>query len=126
MFNTLRAWARRLKQDAHALYLAARDSRTPWQARLLALVVAAYALSPIDLIPDFIPVLGYLDDIILVPLGIWAVMKLIPPALMAEYRAAAVLAGARPVSLNAAVAIVLVWLGAAALVLWWGVRQVRA
>lgn len=125
MFNTLRAWARRLKQDAHALYLAARDSRTPWQARLLALVVAAYALSPIDLIPDVIPVIGYLDDIILVPLGIWAVMKLIPPALMAEYRAAAVLAGARPVSRSAAVAIVLLWLGAAALVLWWGVRQVR-
>jgi uncharacterized membrane protein YkvA (DUF1232 family) len=67
-----RLWARAIKRDVHALWLAARDPRTPWYAKLLALVVAAYALSPVDLIPDFIPVLGYLDDLVLVPLGILA------------------------------------------------------
>lgn len=125
MFETLKSWARRLKRDAHALYLAARDARTPWQARALALVVAAYALSPIDLIPDVIPVFGYLDDIILVPLGIWLALKLIPPGLMAEYRATADQAAARPVSRSAAAAIVLVWLAAAALTVWSGVSYFR-
>jgi len=125
MFKTLKSWARRIRRDAHALYLAARDARTPWQARALALLVAAYALSPVDLIPDVIPVLGYLDDVILVPLGIWAAVKLIPAPLMAEYRTAAEQAAARPVSRSAAVAIFLVWLGAAALTFWFGVRYVR-
>lgn len=68
---TLRTWARALKRDAHAVWLLARDPRTPWYAKAVALVVAAYALSPIDLIPDVIPVLGYLDDVILVPAGLW-------------------------------------------------------
>src|SRR5919109_78463 len=87
--NRLRHWARALKRDVHALWLAARDARTPKLAKLLALLVAAYALSPIDLIPDFIPVLGYLDDVVIVPLGILAVVKLIPPEIMAEHRALA-------------------------------------
>jgi uncharacterized membrane protein YkvA (DUF1232 family) len=78
-----------LRADTHALYLAYRDPRLPWQARVLAILVLAYALSPIDLIPDFIPVLGYLDDLVLVPLGIWAVLRLIPPDVMAEARARA-------------------------------------
>jgi uncharacterized membrane protein YkvA (DUF1232 family) len=85
----LKAWARALKRDVVALWLAARDPRTPLAAKLLAGVVAAYALSPIDLIPDFIPVLGYLDDLLLVPAGIWLVVRLIPAELLAEFRAAA-------------------------------------
>jgi uncharacterized membrane protein YkvA (DUF1232 family) len=76
--QNLRQWARSLKQEAHAVYLAARHPRTPWYAKALALCVAGYAFSPIDLIPDFIPVLGYLDDVVIVPLGILAVIKLIP------------------------------------------------
>src|SRR5215471_19208344 len=79
MAGRLRGWAALIKRDVHALYLAARDPRVPWYAKALAAVVAGYALSPIDLIPDFIPVLGYLDDVILVPLGIVLVVRLIPP-----------------------------------------------
>src|SRR5580692_3894847 len=89
MFDRIKIWARALKRDAYAVYLAARDPRTPWYVKLLAAAVAAYALSPIDLIPDFIPVLGYLDDLILVPLGIWLVVRLIPEPAMACYRAKA-------------------------------------
>ena len=74
----LRQWARTIKRDAQAIYLAARDPRVPWYAKVLALCVAGYALSPIDLIPDFVPVLGYLDDLLIVPLGILAVVKLGP------------------------------------------------
>ena len=81
---TLREWARSIKRDTHAIYLVARDPRTPWYAKMLAAWVAAYALSPIDLIPDFIPALGYLDDVVIVPLGILAVVKLIPAELMAS------------------------------------------
>ena len=73
MIEQARQWARVVKRDAHAIYLAARDPRVPWYAKALALCVAGYALSPIDLIPDFVPVLGYLDDVIIVPLGILAV-----------------------------------------------------
>jgi uncharacterized membrane protein YkvA (DUF1232 family) len=109
----------------HALHLAARDPRTPWYAKALALCVAGYALSPIDLIPDFIPVVGYLDDVIIVPLGILAVVKLIPPEIMAEHRAAAALAQDRPVSRTAAVVIVGVWAVSAALALWLGYRWFR-
>jgi uncharacterized membrane protein YkvA (DUF1232 family) len=72
-------WARLIKRDTHALYLAARDPRVPWYAKVLAVAITAYALSPIDLIPDLIPVLGYLDDLILVPLGIALVVQMIPP-----------------------------------------------
>ena len=78
--------ARRIKQDVVAVYHAARDKRTPWAVRLLALLVAAYALSPIDLIPDFVPVLGYLDDLLLVPLGLLQVIRLLPPAVLADAR----------------------------------------
>ena len=105
----LKAWAQALKRDVVALWLAARDPRTPLAAKLLAGAVAAYALSPIDLIPDFIPVLGLLDDVIIVPLGILAVVALIPPGIMAEHRQAAALAATRPVSRAAAAAIVIVW-----------------
>src|SRR6188508_3133839 len=114
----LRTWARRLKTELYALYLAARDPRVPWYARLLLVAIVAYAFSPIDLIPDFIPVLGYLDDLILVPLGIALAVRLIPPKLMAEFRAEATRREALPRSRAAAAGIVALWLGAAALLLW--------
>lgn len=119
MWTWLRQRARDLRRDVIALWLAARDPRTPMAARLLALAVAAYALSPIDLIPDFIPVLGQLDDLIIVPLGIALVLRMIPPPLMSEFRARA-LSVPRPRSRGAAVLIVLVWCAAVALLWrWW-------
>jgi uncharacterized membrane protein YkvA (DUF1232 family) len=114
----LRDWSRAIKQDAIAVYLAARDPRTPWYAKALALCVAGYALSPIDLIPDFIPVLGYLDDVVLVPLGILAVIRLVPDDVMTESRAAAAHIAARPVSRTAAVVIVALWVFSIALCAW--------
>lgn len=112
-----RAWAGRLKRDVVALWLAARDPRVPWGAKAVAAAVAAYALSPIDLIPDFIPVLGYLDDLVIVPLGILLAVKLIPPDLMAEFRARA-LTASRPGGRAGAVVIVGLWVLAAAWVGW--------
>lgn len=82
----LKSWARALKRDAVALWLAARDPRVPWYAKAAAAVVAAYALSPIDLIPDFVPILGYLDDLLIVPLGIIVAVKLIPGPVMSDLR----------------------------------------
>ncbi|MFN3624096.1 MAG: YkvA family protein [Hyphomicrobium sp.] len=108
----LRSWARSIKRDVHALYLSARDPRVPWYAKAIALAVAAYALSPIDLIPDFIPVLGYLDDLVLVPLGILVAIRLIPAEVLAEHRASA--SDARlPMSRGAATVIVAIWIGLA-------------
>ena len=89
LFSIIKEWARTLKRDAVALWIAARDPRTPWHAKVTAGAVAAYALSPIDLIPDFIPVVGYLDDLLIVPLGIALVVKMIPAPLMADFRAQA-------------------------------------
>ncbi|MCA3704358.1 MAG: DUF1232 domain-containing protein [Methylobacterium sp.] len=104
-----KSWARRIKQDVLALWLAARDPRTPLAAKLTAGAVAAYALSPIDLIPDFIPILGYLDDLVIVPLGILLAVRLIPAPLMAEFRAAAADRVERPTSRAGLVAIILIW-----------------
>ncbi|GGC55066.1 membrane protein [Siccirubricoccus deserti] len=113
-----RGWARGIRRDVGALWLAARDPRVPWAAKLVAAAVAAYALSPIDLIPDVVPVLGYLDDLVIVPLGILLAVRLVPAPLMAEFRAAAAGEG-RPVS-RAGMAMVLgAWVTAAALLLWW-------
>ena len=109
MPDRLKDWARTIKRDVHALYLASRDPRVPWYAKALAVWVAAYALSPIDLIPDFIPVLGYLDDIVILPLGILLVRRMIPPEIMAEHRALAATTRERPVSRMAAAVIVLIW-----------------
>src|ERR1700754_880809 len=110
MLADLKTWARALKRDVHAIYFAARDPRVPWYVKALALTVAGYALSPIDLIPDFIPVLGYLDDLIIVPAGIFLVVRLIPPEIMAQHRAtAAAAASARPASRGAAAVIVTIW-----------------
>jgi uncharacterized membrane protein YkvA (DUF1232 family) len=126
MLRRLKEWARRIRSEAHALYLAARDPRTPWYAKALAVLVAGYALSPIDLIPDFIPVLGYIDDVVLVPLGIIAAVKLIPPEVMAEHRAAAARAPERPTSRRAALVIVCIWAAAIALSTWLGYRYFAA
>ncbi len=122
MLERAKQWARNLKRDVVALWIAARDPRTPWHAKVLAAAVAAYALSPIDLIPDFIPVLGYLDDLLIVPAGIALAVRLIPPELMAEFRREAVQRADRPRSLVAASVIVLVWLLALAGVAFWALR----
>lgn len=108
-FDDIKAWARRLKREILALWIAARDRRTPLAARLVAGAVAAYALSPIDLIPDVIPVLGYLDDLLLLPLGLALAVRLIPGGLMAEYRARAARLEVRPRSLVAAAVILALW-----------------
>lgn len=120
MLSCLRKWARSLKRDVHAIYLAARDPRVPWYAKALAMAVAGYALSTIDLIPDFVPVLGYLDDLIIVPLGIWLVVALIPVEVMAEYRAVASAAPARPSSKAAAAFVIAIWIAVgSAAIYWW-------
>jgi uncharacterized membrane protein YkvA (DUF1232 family) len=118
VFKRIKDWARALKRDVHALYLAARDPRTPWYAKAFAIAIAAYALSPIDLVPAFIPILGYLAEAILLPLAILLVVRLVPLDIMAEHRAAAVMAEGRPISRTGAVFIVAIWLLAAAALLW--------
>src|SRR5690349_12875134 len=115
MRQTLRERARAVKRDVHTIYLCARDPRTPWYAKALAVLVAGYALSPIDLIPDFIPVLGYLDDIIIVPLGIVAVTRMIPDDVLSENRSIARQAAERPTSRVGAAVIVLIWIVCAGL-----------
>lgn len=104
----LKAWARRIKRDVVALWLAARDPRVPMAAKVVAAIVAAYALSPIDLIPDFIPILGYLDDVILVPLGIALAVRMIPAPLMEDLRERASLVD-KPRSTVGLIAIVALW-----------------
>jgi len=126
MTGRLKEWARTVKRDAHAVYLAGRDPRTPWYAKVLALCVAGYALSPIDLIPDFIPILGLLDDAIIVPLGIIAVVWMIPADVMTEHRAAATLAAERPSSRTAALVIVGIWAASIALTGWIAYRYFAA
>jgi uncharacterized membrane protein YkvA (DUF1232 family) len=108
----LKDWARTIKRDVLALWIAARDPRTPLLAKAVAAAVAAYALSPIDLIPDFIPVLGYLDDLLILPLGIALAVWLIPAPLLAEYREKAARRSERPTSRIAATLIVAAWLAA--------------
>jgi uncharacterized membrane protein YkvA (DUF1232 family) len=122
MLSRFRRFARRLKRDSHAIYLASRDPRVPWHVKFLAIAVAAYALSPIDLIPDFIPIIGYLDDFIIVPLGIWLVISLIPDEIMVEYRAKAREAQLRPTSTAGMIAIVLLWIIGASALAWVGCR----
>ena len=110
IFAALKAQAKQLKQHTLTVYFAARDPRTPFFVRALAVLVAAYALSPIDLIPDFIPVIGYLDDLLLVPLGLALVVRLTPPEVLESARAQAHLAASRPVSYGAATFFVALWL----------------
>ena len=124
----LQQLVRDLRSQTYALYLAARDPRTPWYAKLLVAGIVAYALSPIDLIPDFIPVLGYLDDFVLIPLGIAVVIQLIPDAVWAESRARAEQSLMRgvPASRVAAAVIVLIWLVLAVLGMVWAYQAFMA
>lgn len=121
----LRQFARRLKQEIYALYLAYQHPQTPWYAKVWTFVVVAYAISPIDFIPDFVPVLGYLDDVILLPLGIWIALHLIPTAVMEECRAQSRDKNGKPTSPAgrwAAIVIVLAWVLIAGLVIAWLIR----
>ena len=118
----LREWARSIKIDAHAVYLAARDPRVPWYAKVVAVCIAAYALSPIDLIPDFIPVLGYLDELIILPLGIMLVVYLVPREIMAEHRITASMAQMQPRSAAGAIFIVALWIAFTAFAGWLAYR----
>ena len=127
---TLDQWkarARALKAETYALYIAYRDPRTPWYARLAAGLVAAYAFSPLDLIPDFTPVLGYLDDLLLVPLGVALALRLIPAEVMADARqhAREQIAAGQPVARGAAAVIVALWLLSLAAVIALAVRLLR-
>jgi uncharacterized membrane protein YkvA (DUF1232 family) len=122
--GSLKRWAALLKGELLTVFYAARDPEAPWPARLLALAVAAYALSPIDLIPDFIPIIGWLDDLLLVPLGFWLVLRLMPPAVLTRARQRAALQRTRlPRNLKMAAAIIALWmLLLVALVVWWTQR----
>ena len=120
VFEHMRQWARTLRRDVLTLYLAARDPRVPWYAKAVAACVAVYALSPIDLIPDFIPIFGYLDDLVIVPLGIWVAIRLIPPSLLAEHRHAAMARHQpRPRSWIGAAIILGFWGLAGGVIVWW-------
>ena len=120
VFEHMRQWARTLRRDVLALYLAARDSRVPWYAKAVAACVAVYALSPIDLIPDFVPILGYLDDLVIVPLGIWLAIRLIPPFVLEELRQAAMARyQQRPKSWVGAAIILILWGFIGGAVVWW-------
>ena len=111
----------RLRVEAHAVWLAIRDPATPWPARIVGLLITAYALSPIDLIPDFVPILGLMDDAVIIPAGLWLFRRLIPKAQFVRHRAEAEAASQRPSSKLGVVLIVAAWIAAAWLV-WWMVR----
>ncbi|MBG6076335.1 YkvA family protein [Polaromonas sp. CG_9.11] len=123
LLATAKDWARGIKRDVVAVYFAARDPETPLWVRVLAIAVAAYALSPIDLIPDFIPVLGYLDDLLIVPLGLMIVIRLLPPHILESSRVKAAEVLDRPRSRTAAVFIVGIWLLCAVGVAYWLLRN---
>jgi uncharacterized membrane protein YkvA (DUF1232 family) len=116
MLAALKSRAKALQTETYSLYLAARDPRTPWTARALVLLVVGYALSPIDLIPDFIPVLGYLDDLIIVPAGIALALRLIPAEVMVDARRKARLEPPGGLGILGAVIIILIWILAIILV----------
>ena len=118
LLERLKRWAGRLKVETYALYLAYRDPRVPWYARAFAALVVGYAFSPIDLIPDPIPVIGYLDDLILVPLGLTLAIRMIPAKVLAECREKAKELSKKPVNRVAAVVVVAVWLALAALAVY--------
>ena len=119
--RSLKQLTKQLKKETYAVYLASIDQRVPWYARVLAGFTVAYAFSPIDLIPDFIPILGYLDDLIIVPLGIWLVLKMIPPAVLAECRekAAAEIERGKPINRAAAAVIIAIWISCGILAAIW-------
>ena len=118
----LQALAARAKRDGIALYLAARHPRVPWGVKVFAVLVAAYVLSPIDLIPDFIPVIGFLDELLLLPLLVGVIVRFVDPAVMVELRSAAARIAERPRSSLGAIIVLLVWSLLAGLLVWtlWG------
>ncbi|HEY3058423.1 MAG TPA: YkvA family protein [Chloroflexota bacterium] len=118
LLDSAKVQAKRLKRETYALYFVARDPRTPWYARLLCAAVVAYALSPFDLIPDFVPVLGYLDDLVIVPLGIALALRLVPREVLEDSRARAHVAADKPVSRAGAAFVIAVWLLLALLAIW--------
>ena len=119
LWSWLRGRARSLKRETLALYFAARDPRTPLIAKIIAGAVVAYALSPIDLIPDFVPILGYLDDVIIVPLGIALALRLIPDDVLAQSRKRAETVASKPRSYTAAIVVIVLWLLIGAVVCTW-------
>lgn len=125
MSGVLRRALHALRREALTVWHVARDPRTPWWLRALALAVAAYAFSPIDLIPDAIPVLGLVDDLLLVPAGVWLVLRLAPAPAVADARARALVEAARPVSRAGAMVVVLAWI-ALTLLAWAAWRRYRA
>ena len=122
---SLRTWAKHLKQKTLAVYYVAKDKRTPWLPRIIAMLVAAYAFSPIDLIPDFIPVLGLLDDLILLPLGIALALRLVPQEIWQAAHKRAAIESQRPTNLAAAVLIATIWLSLLAALGWWSYQEMR-
>jgi uncharacterized membrane protein YkvA (DUF1232 family) len=118
MLTKAKTWAKALKRDVVALWIAARDPRVPIHAKLVASAVAAYALSPIDLIPDFVPVLGYLDDLLVIPLGIMLAIRLMPAPLMAEFRDEAIRRAERPVSRMGFLFILAIWIVCLIFLVW--------
>jgi uncharacterized membrane protein YkvA (DUF1232 family) len=119
VLDTWKHHAKALKREVYTLYFACRDPRAPWYAKALAAVIVGYAFSPIDLIPDFIPVLGYLDELVLIPLGVMAVRALIPGSVLDECRARAAAMEGKPTNRIAATVIVAIWLGLAAAAIYW-------
>lgn len=113
MWQAFKEWVKRLRRDTLALWFAVRDKRTPWSVRLLGILIVAYALSPIDLIPDFIPIIGYLDELILLPAGLWLLLRSIPEQILSDCRAKAdewlASGNAKPRSALGAAIIVLIW-----------------
>jgi uncharacterized membrane protein YkvA (DUF1232 family) len=126
MLETVKRWARPIKRDVVVHYIAARDRRVPWYAKAIAALVAAYALSPIDFIADFIPVLGYLDDLIVVTAGILLAVRLIPPDVLMDLRAQAARQSDRPRSYAAAAAIASIRVVIAGIAIWWLCRASRS
>lgn len=119
MLETIKSWARKIKTDVTALFIATRDKRTPLSAKVVAIGVVAYALSPIDLLPDFIPVIGYIDDLLILPLGIILAVRLIPIPLMTEYREQAASHSQLPTSRVGAVFVIAIWLVSILALGWW-------
>lgn len=123
----MKKWANRLKSNIVALYLASQDARTPWYAKWFIMAIAAYAVSPIDIIPDFVPILGYLDDLLLLPLAVVLAIRMIPPEVFAECQAIA-----QTKSLDtragrvAAIVVVVVWLLALTGAVIWVYRRIQA
>jgi uncharacterized membrane protein YkvA (DUF1232 family) len=121
VFERVKTWARGMKREVRAVAVALRDPQTPWYARALGLLVVAYAFSPVDLIPDFVPVLGYLDDLLLVPLGIWLVVRLIPEPILQQARLQVDESAEKPTSWAGAALIATLWaaaLGAMGFLIW--------